>query len=227
LTSLPLTFHVFSFMPTRATPLQSGINMIHNTKLSASIIGLTVGLTATFVTPVAADSEIDAAARSYLKTHAQSWFENPLIVKEIIAQNKKHTSIGQSDIDSLDKQWRSESVSGSGPLVDEVMSNELSVYLQGVREESEGLITEVFVMDAKGLNVGQSDLTSDFWQGDEAKWQKTYQVGPDTLFVDDVELDDSSQRYQAQVSYSITDPNTGKVIGAITIGIDAEGLLML
>lgn len=174
-----------------------------------------------------ADPEIDAAARSYVENHALNWLENPLIVRAINAQNAEHSSLVQADIDALDQQWRSESVSGSGPLVDKIMSNELSLYLQGVREESQGLITEVFIMDNKGLNVGQSDLTSDFWQGDEAKWQKTYQAGPDTLFVDDVELDDSSQRYQTQVSYSISDPTSGQVIGAVTIGIDAEGLLML
>lgn len=190
------------------------------------LFALTIGL-ATHTAQVAADPEIEAAARGYVENHAQSWLENPLIVRAINAQNAAHASIGQSDIDSMDTQWRNESVSGSGPLVDKVLTNELSVYLQGVREESGGLITEVFIMDNKGLNVGQSDLTSDFWQGDEAKWQKTFQAGPGVLFVDDVELDESSQRYQTQVSYSVTDPSTGEVIGAVTIGIDAEGLLML
>lgn len=201
--------------------------MLTKLKLPAVIFGLSITISAGIVTSVAADPEIEAAARAYVDNHAQSWLENPLIVRSINDQNTLHAAIDQSAIDSLDKQWRNESVSGSGPLIDKVMANELSAYLQGVREESQGLITEVFVMDANGLNVGQSDLTSDYWQGDEAKWQKTYQVGPNTLFVDEVELDDSSQRYQTQVSYAITDPVSGDVIGAVTIGIDAEGLLML
>lgn len=193
----------------------------------ALLLGVAVGFNAAFITPVAADPEIEAAASAYLDGQAQSWLANPLIVRAINAQNEKHASIDQAGIDSLDKQWRKESTAGNGPLIDEVMGNELSKFLVGIREESNGLLTEVFVMDANGLNVGQSDLTSDFWQGDEAKWQKTFQMGPDTVFVDEVELDESSQRYQTQVSYSITDPATGKVIGAVTIGIDAEGLLML
>lgn len=201
--------------------------MLIKLQLPAVIFGLSIAISAGFVTSVAADPEIEAAARAYVDNHAQSWLENPLIVRSINDQNTLHAAIDQSTIDSLDTQWRNESVSGSGPLIDKVMANELSAYLQGVREESQGLITEVFVMDANGLNVGQSDLTSDYWQGDEAKWQKTYQVGPNTLFVDEVELDDSSQRYQTQVSYAITDPVSGEVIGAVTIGIDAEGLLML
>ena len=194
--------------------------------LSAVLLTLAVSLV-THATVASADPEIEAAARSYVENHAQSWLGNPLIVRAINAQNTAHQSVDQADIDAMDQQWRAESVNGSGPMVDKVLANELSVYLQGVQEESQGLITEVFVMDNRGLNVGQSDLTSDFWQGDEAKWQKTFQAGPDTLFVDDVELDESSQRYQTQVSYSITDPVTGDVIGAVTIGIDADGLLMM
>ena len=62
---------------------------------------------------------------------------------------------------------------------------------------------------------------------DESKWQKSYLKGAAALFVDNVELDDSSQRFQVQVSVPVVDPATGKAIGAVTFGIDAEGLLML
>jgi hypothetical protein len=79
-------------------------------------------------------------------------------------------------------------------------------------------------MDDKGLNVGQSDVTSDYWQGDEPKWQKTFKVGPDTVFVDKVEKDESSEQLQIQVSVSIKDPETGKVIGAVTLGINVDQL---
>ena len=86
------------------------------------------------------------------------------------------------------------------------------------------MISELFVMDAKGLNAGLSDVTSDYMQGDEAKWQKTYQVGPDAVFIDDVEFDESSKAFQSQVSATVVDPATGKAIGAITIGVNVEKL---
>ena len=79
-------------------------------------------------------------------------------------------------------------------------------------------------MDAKGLNVGQSDVTSDYWQGDEDKWQRTYPVGPDALLIGEVEQDESTQRFQTQVSLSVVDPADGAVIGAVTVGIDVETL---
>jgi hypothetical protein len=86
-------------------------------------------------------------------------------------------------------------------------------------------VTEAFVMDAKGMNVGMCDATSDYWQGDEAKWQKTYSVGPDAVFVDDVEQDESTQKFQVQTSITVVDPASGKAIGAMTVGLDAESLM--
>ena len=79
-------------------------------------------------------------------------------------------------------------------------------------------------MDDKGLNVAQSSVTSDYWQGDEAKWQKTFQAGPNAYHIGDVEEDESTQMFQSQVSYAITDPASGKVIGAITVGVNVEEL---
>jgi hypothetical protein len=79
-------------------------------------------------------------------------------------------------------------------------------------------------MDAKGLNVGQSDVTSDYWQGDEAKWQKTYGAGSGVVFVDGVEEDESTQALQSQASVTISDPETGEPIGAITVGINLDML---
>ena len=79
-------------------------------------------------------------------------------------------------------------------------------------------------MDDRGLNAGQSDVTSDYWQGDEAKWQKTFKAGADAVFVDVVEKDESTQQLQVQVSVSIKDPETGKVIGAVTLGINVDQL---
>lgn len=174
-----------------------------------------------------ADAEIESAARQYLSNHARPWLDDPIVVDAVNRQNQVNADLSQADVDQLDKTWRSQASTGSGPMIDSVLSNALSTYLKTVQDDSNGLITEIFVMDNKGLNVGQSSVTSDFWQGDESKWQNSYLKGPNAMFVDDVELDDSSQRFQVQVSVPVVDPANGKAIGAVTIGIDAEGLLML
>jgi hypothetical protein len=161
---------------------------------------------------------------AYVKSNLISWLSDKTVIDAIKAQNAKNASLTQPDIDKLDKQWRAEVDAAQKPLIESVMKNELSAFLAKKKAESKGIITEVFVMDDKGLNVGQSDVTSDYWQGDEAKWQKTYPIGPDAMFFDKVEQDESTQALQMQVSVSIKDPETGKAIGAITFGINVDQL---
>lgn len=159
-----------------------------------------------------------------LNERIKPWLSDPALVAAVKAQNARTAALAAPDIDKLDKQWRAEAKAGSGPLVDEVRGNALSNFLKAKKAASGGLYSEIFVMDAKGLNVGMSDTTSDYMQGDEGKWKKTYPVGPDAMFIDEVEFDDSSKAFQSQVSATVVDPATGKPIGAITIGINVEKL---
>ncbi|URK87756.1 hypothetical protein LP421_07950 [Rhizobium sp. RCAM05350] len=110
------------------------------------------------------------------------------------------------------------------PLIDTVIGSPLSKFLKEKQVASGGVITEIFVIDAKGLSIGESEVSSDYWQGDELKWQKTYLVGSSTLFVDAAEKDESTQTLQSQASLTVSDPQTGQPIGAITIGINLDAL---
>ena len=67
-------------------------------------------------------------------------------------------------------------------------------------------------MDNQGANVAMTDKTSDYWQGDEAKFKKSYHNGKGTVFVDEVEFDDSSQAYLVQVSVPVKDGDKVKKV---------------
>lgn len=148
---------------------------------------------------------------------------NTNLISAIKAQNGETTGYDQAMIDSLDQQWRAEVDAADKPLINDVLGNELSAWLKQVQEESQGLYTEIFAMDAVGLNVGQSGVTSDYWQGDEGKWQNTYGVGAGAVDVSDVELDESTQTFQSQVSVPVLD-EAGNPVGAITFGVNVEML---
>lgn len=174
--------------------------------------------------PAAAQDKHVPKAQAWAEKTLRDWMKDPAVIEAVKAQNAKHASLTQDRIDALDKQWRAETKAASKPLITEVMGNALSAYLKKKEADSKGLVTEIFVMDNKGLNVGQSDVTSDYWQGDEAKWQKTFSVGPNAIFVDKVEQDESTQKFQTQVSISVID-GSGAVIGAVTVGLDVEMLM--
>ncbi len=167
-------------------------------------------------------NEVDDYVKSLIP-EIKTWLSHDLVVSGIKSQNEKHASLTQTDIDKLDKQWRAEVSGAAKPLVDEVMSKDVSGFLKEKKAQSEGKYTEIFLMDNRGLNVGQSDITSDYWQGDEAKWKSTFLKGADAIHVSEVEFDESTQTYQAQLSLPVVD-STGQVIGAVTVGISIEEL---
>jgi hypothetical protein len=170
---------------------------------------------------VASANEFEGQLRSYADD-VKIWLSDPVVIDAVKAQNAENAGLSQQDIDTLDKEWRAETSATDKPLIDKVLDRPLSKFLREKSDETEGLITEIFVMDNKGLNVGQSDVTSDYWQGDEAKWQKTYPVGADAIHMSDVELDESTQTYQSQLSLPVLDRDGSTVIGAITLGINVE-----
>lgn len=175
--------------------------------------------------PAWAQNEFEAELREMFEADIAPILSEAMIIDAVTAQNAEHAGLSDADIAAMDQDWRAAADAGGGAIIDDVLSRPLSGYLRQLQESSDGLITEVFVMDNRGLNVGQSAVTSDYMQGDEAKWQETFGVGPDVVFVDELEFDESTDAFQSQVSGTITDPATGEAIGAITVGVNVEGLL--
>ena len=163
-----------------------------------------------------------AAMTAFVRESIMSWTSDPAIVSAVIARNGETADLSEDEILALDNQWRAEVGAASTPTIDAVLNNGASEVLREHMAASGGLITEIFVMDSRGLNVASSGVTSEYWQGDEAKFQQTHSVGPDAFHVGEVEFDESAQTYQGQVSYTLRDPETGAAIGAVTVGLNAE-----
>lgn len=182
--------------------------------ISLLIVGLCVGA------PMDGKAQDMAPSVSIIDANAieaiKDWLKNPVVEMSIAAQNKKYQNLSQEEVDKLDKQWREERKSEDQPLVAAILSNPLSNYLTQIQAASGGLFTEIFVMDAHGLNVGQSAITGDFWQGDEAKFQKTFPNGADAIFIDEAELNDDTKTWRAQVNLTVNDQNNTP-IGAVTV----------
>lgn len=173
----------------------------------------------------AAAGEFTDAMQDYYDTSITSWMGQPEFADAIIAANAVTGAYSQADIDALDLQWRGEIGTSSTPTITPVLEHAVAATLRDVVAQSGGSITEIILMDAQGLNVAVSGITSDMWQGDEAKHQQTYGVGPDALHLSEVELDESTQTYQGQISFPITDPASGAVIGAMTVGVNVNSLM--
>jgi len=140
---------------------------------------------------------------------------DPVIVAAVKAENAKGKTLDQ--IKSMDEKWKA--TAGIVDYMKALMDSDCGQHLRKI-QASEPFFAELFVMDNQGANVAMTDKTSDYWQGDEAKFQKSYNGGSGAVFVDEVEFDDSTQAYLCQVSVPVKEG--AEVIGAITIGIDLD-----
>ncbi len=149
---------------------------------------------------------------------------NSIVIDSVKMQNRQNASLNARQIKRLDKIWRDEVERAGGALINEVLTNPLSNYLRRVKQANGDLFTDINVMDNKGLNVGQSDVTPDYWQGDEGKWRKTFLAGRGAIRISKVKMDKSSRKNRARVTVTIVDPSTDRVIGAVTIGVNVDEL---
>lgn len=160
-----------------------------------------------------------AIVRAYVERTIRPWLSDPILVEAVKAQNERHAHITIVEIDRLDAGFIERT---DKKLIDSTTHNALADYLRAKKSAADGTIFEIFVVDNKGLNVAQTDPTLDYMQGDEAKFQKTFLVGPEAVFIDEVAPDNGVN--VAQADMTVKDPATGKAIGAIIIGVAVDRL---
>ncbi len=148
------------------------------------------------------------------------------IVVDAVKEANKTATKSLEEIVKLDKRWRA--TDGVDAWIGGFLNNPCATYLKKVQYEHKKrgrlLYSEIFVMDKQGNIVAESNKTSDYWQGDEAKFTKSFADGKGAIFIDKPSFDESTQTYLVQVSVPVLDPYTGGAIGAITVGVNLEAL---
>ncbi len=173
--------------------------------------------------PALAD-DYSTAMQAYLDNSIRGWAADPVLIAATRARNAVTAGLSQSDIDTMDLAWRAEVGTAATPTITPILNNPAADFLRHQVEVAGGAITEAFIMDDRGLLVAASAVTSDYWQGDEAKWSETYPKGAAAVHMGEVEFDEFSQTYQGQVSIPLVDAASGEVVGALTVGLNADAL---
>lgn len=154
----------------------------------------------------------------FAQKELMEWGENPVIVQAVKTQNAKGMTL--EEIKALDERWVN--TPGIADFMKPYLENECAKELRKL-QESAPYFAEIFVTDNQGGLVAATDKTSDYWQGDEAKFTECFKGEAGTLYISDVEFDESTQTYSVQVSVPVRDE--GKVIGVIVVGIDVDTFL--
>ena len=165
-----------------------------------------------------------------LSLHEQlftDWLLQPELIAAVIAQNRAHQTMSIPQVLAQDRQWREESTSSSRALINQILAHPLSISLKQLQNASAGLITEIMVTDSLGLNVAISEVTTDYWQGDERKFSDAFFNRNNRSVIGPLDYDQSAQSYQVHISSQIRNPENNEGIGVLIIGLDIQQALKI
>ncbi|HLE49027.1 MAG TPA: hypothetical protein VI819_03290 [Patescibacteria group bacterium] len=143
---------------------------------------------------------------------------NDVIVSETLSQSIKNATLTTKQIEKLDEDW----LTNRGGFVDGYLTNKVAFELLEFQELNPGF-PEIFVTDSKGLNVGQTNKTSDYYQADEKWWIDAYADGVGKSYHGDIEYDESAQSESVSLYVPVIG-SEGKVVGIIKAVMDIRAI---
>jgi len=165
---------------------------------------------------IASSSAMSDGVKKLASTTLLSLTTNKVVVAETAKLNAKKVSL--AEIQKIDEAWKK--AEDEIPEMKDRLNNATAAELKKFVAANKSVV-EVFVMDNQGAVVGENNLTSDYWQGDEAKWQNSFKGGKGGVDVGKVEFDKSANANLQQVSLPVI-AKGGQIIGAITFGVKAN-----
>lgn len=165
---------------------------------------------------VEANEALNAATKELVLTALLPELGNKVFAAGVEAQNAKKVTMEK--IQEIDKAWME--AEEELPIMKEMITNAVAEEIKRIAKANPKIL-EAFVMDNQGANVGQNEITSDYWQGDEAKWQNSFNKGEGGLDVGKVGFDKSANAQIQQVSLPVVN-DKGEVIGAVTWGLRVD-----
>ncbi len=165
-----------------------------------------------------APADVCQRVTAFLTSSVKPWAGDPILVNAVNAQDTASAKLSTADIQKLDTSWTSKSDQN---LVNSKMNNDLATFLKAKKAASNGVINDILVFDDKGLNVAQTDMTTDYNQADEDKYTKTFGVGSDAVFIDKIVSEGGKNALQANMTVKDA---SNKSIGAMTVGINTDAL---
>ena len=147
--------------------------------------------------------------------------QDRVIVEEIRKSNERNKNLSLQKILELDKQWRE--AADSDDFIQRFLNNAVALRLIEFQKENSGF-PEIFVVDAHGLNVGQTNKTTDFYQADEDWWVRSYNKGAGLAFHGPIEFDESAHTVAVALYVPVVDSLTNRVIGVTKTIVDIASI---
>jgi len=186
---------------------------------------ITAALTAVFLlfaNGALADSQEDRLRE--VLPEIQSAIMQQGLVKTLRAYNAARADMTQADIDVLETTWKAELGSGNQPLITGTVRNVTALRMRKVIRETGRVVSAINVVDARGLSIAQTSTLPCVWLGTTGNVTNIAAADPNMVLIGNVDSKGSARLSQFEAFFPVADPDTGELIGAVVLIVDAESL---
>jgi len=148
------------------------------------------------------------------------------IIDSVKLSNQRQATITLEEISELDKDWvESRKAGRKNQTMKDSLSGTVANRLKEFQKDHPEFV-EIFVTNKHGLNVGQTNITSDYYQADEDWWIRAYNKGKGATFVGEIEYDESAGAEVIGIFFPITYGSVNNAIGVIKALVSTEFLAL-
>lgn len=144
--------------------------------------------------------------------------KSPDIVEFTKRLPARNVALSGDEIRKFDQDWAT--AQPNDELLSKVSDNQCSKHLLTFQHDNP-VFAEIFITDTNGLNICQTNKTSDYYQADEDWWKEGYREGLGQAGFGSIEFDKSAGMEAIPLHIPIYDPQTHQVLGL------AKGVLNL
>ena len=131
------------------------------------------------------------------------------LVKRVDNTNK---TITLDEIKARDREWQNSNKLND--FIKSFLTNEIAQAVFKFQQKHDEF-AEIFITDSRGAIIGITNRTSDYYQADEAWWQKAYNQGKGLIYFGEIEYDDSSKTESIPIYITFWDPQSRQVLGVM------------
>ena len=139
--------------------------------------------------------------------------QNRFLIVAAESANVLNAELTDEEITVLDTRWRETNVSEMTDDMRYFFTNNAASQLNEFQRQHPEFV-EIFMTDKYGLNIAQTNKTTDYYQADEAWWVQTYYNGDGKAYVGAKEFDESAGLESIPL-YTPVYSDRGEVIGII------------
>ena len=174
------------------------------------------------LSPPALTKQQQLQIRQWAGDYLNYWRSQPLLL-QTLREAAQAPAPSERALAQADARWLFEQQEQAQPLLSQVLRTPLSEQLRGA-VAADRLLSEALISDLYGQLLAASDITTDYYQGDEISFQQSRDLLDDDLLLEPIAYDSSTQKLAIRVSGPIHDGGPDQFLGVLTLGVDIEQL---